>query len=118
MDQQQQASIFRLSAILFANDNYTISPVQLHRKVVEDALYQLNEPNGITIEGLADYIGKKYLIDFTDKEIEMVLHNQKFITIFESMPISNTVVYRLRDDRRKILDSLIGGLRQSRRYRL
>ncbi len=104
MDQQQQANIFRLSAILFANDNYTISPVQLHRKVVEDALYQLNEPNGITIEGLADYIGKKYLIDFTDKEIEMVLHNQKFITIFESMPISNTVVYRLRDDRRKILD--------------
>jgi len=105
MNQQQQANIFRLSAILFANDNYTISPVQLHRKVVEDALYQLNDSNGITVEGLAHYIGTKYLIDFTDKEIETVLHNPKFNNIFEGKPISQTVLYKLRDERRKILDS-------------
>jgi len=58
MNQQQQSNIFRLSAILYANDNYTISPMQLHRKVIEDALYQLNDNNGVTIAGLANYIGE------------------------------------------------------------
>lgn len=104
MDKQQKANIFRLSAILFANDNYTISPVQLHRKVVEDALYQLNDNNGVSVEGLADYIGKKYLIDFTEKEIETVLHNRIFEKIFESKAINGTVLYLLHDDRRRILD--------------
>lgn len=105
MNQQQQSNIFRLSAILFANDNYTISPVQLHRKVVEDALYQLNNSNGITVEGLAHYISKKYLIDFTEKEIETVLHNPKFNRIFEAKPINETVLYKIRDERRNILDN-------------
>lgn len=104
MNQQQQANIFRLSAILFANDNYTISPVQLHRKVVEDALYQLNDPNGISIEGLALYINQKYLIDFTDKEIEFVLHNVKFKDIFKPKVVGGTTLYLLHDERREILD--------------
>ena len=105
MDQQQQANIFRLSSILFANDNYTISPVQLHRKVIEDALYQLNDPNGITVEGLASYISSKYLIDFTDKEVEMVLSNSKFNTIFKPIPVGNQFLYILQEERRVLLDS-------------
>ena len=39
MDAQQQANVFRMSATLFANNNYQISPVQLHRKVTQDALF-------------------------------------------------------------------------------
>jgi len=104
MDQQQQANIFRLSAILYANDNYTISPVQLHRKVIEDALYQLNDSNGMTVIGLANYIGEKYLINFTDKEVELVLHNPKFNAIFRAMPVGAETVYTLHDERRKLLD--------------
>ena len=104
MDQQQQANIFRLSAILYANDNYTISPVQLHRKVIEDALYQLTDCSGITVAGLANYIGEKYLIYFTDKEVEQVLHNPKFNTIFRAKLIGDETVYSLHDERRQLLN--------------
>lgn len=104
MDQQQQANIFRLSAILYANDNYTISPVQLHRKVIEDALYQLNDSNGVTVAGLANYIEEKYLIHFTDNEVNQVLHNSKFNTFFRAKPIGAETVYTLQDERRQLLN--------------
>lgn len=38
MDAQQQANVFRMSATLFANNNYQISPVQLHWKVIVESL--------------------------------------------------------------------------------
>lgn len=104
MNQQQQSNIFRLSAILYANDNYTISPMQLHRKVMEDALYQLNDNNGVTVAGLANYIGEKYLINFTDKEVEQVLHNSKFNTIFSARSVGTETVYSLHDERRQVLN--------------
>lgn len=104
MNQHQQANIFRLSAILYANDNYTISPVQLHRKVIEDALYQLNDSNGLTVVGLANYVSEKYLINFTEKEVELVLHNPKFNTIFRAVPVGAETVYCLQDERRRLLD--------------
>ena len=104
MNQQQQSNIFRLSAILYANDNYTISPMQLHRKVIEDALYQLNDNNGVTVAGLANYIGEKYLINFTDKEVEQVLHNSKFNTIFSARSVGTETVYSLHDERRQVLN--------------
>ena len=104
MNQQQQANIFRLSAILYANDNYTISPVQLHRKVIEDALYQLSDSKGVTIEGLANYISDRYLIHFTDDEVRQVLNNTKFNNVFRPIPVGKEVVYTLQEERRKLLD--------------
>ncbi len=104
MNQQQQANIFRLSAILYANDNYTISPVQLHRKVIEDALYQLSDSNGVTIEGLANFISDRYLIHFTDEEVRQVLNNTKFNNVFRPIPVGKEVIYTLQEERRKLLD--------------
>lgn len=104
MNQQQQANIFRLSAILYANDNYTISPVQLHRKVIEDALYQLSDSKGVTIEGLANFISDRYLIHFTDEEVRQVLNNTKFNNVFRPILVGKEVVYTLQEERRKLLD--------------
>jgi len=41
MDAQQKANVFRMSATLFVNNNYQISPVQLHRKVIEDVRFPI-----------------------------------------------------------------------------
>lgn len=83
MDAQQQANVFRMSATLFANNNYQISPVQLHRKVIEDALFVMNNEDGVTLGVLADYIEKEYFFDFDESELHKVLHDPKFNHIFE-----------------------------------
>ena len=83
MDAKQQANVFRMSATLFANNNYQISPVQLHRKVIEDALFVMNNEDGVTLGVLADYIEKEYFFDFDESELHKVLHDPKFNHIFE-----------------------------------
>jgi hypothetical protein len=83
MDAQQQANVFRLSATLFANNNYQISPLQLHRRIVEDALFVMNNEDGVTIGALSDYIEKEYFFNFDESELQKVLHDPKFKDVFE-----------------------------------
>lgn len=106
MDLHQSANVFRLSAILYASNNYQISPMQLHKKIIEDALYTNNSTNGISIESLAQYIETTYSIAFTDEELRKVLHNDKFKNIFSRIPVKggdNT--YLLNPTRRIILNA-------------
>lgn len=104
MDIQQQANIFRMSATLFANNNYQISPVQLHRKVVEDALFTMNSGEGVTLEALAEYIEREYFFNFDESELRKVLHDSKFGQYFEwkSSAHSDTR-YMLKKERREQL---------------
>lgn len=105
MDLQQQANVFRMSATLYANNNYQISPVQLHRKVVEDALYVLNDDEGISLGALADYIEKEYFFNFDEGELRKVLHNPKFSDYFEWNSSANTDnKYSLKKKRRDQLN--------------
>lgn len=105
MDSQQQANVFRLSATLFANNNYQISLVQLHRKVIEDALYVLNVEDGITIGALTDYIEKEYYFVFDESELCKVLHDSRFNHIFEwSASANSEKKYRLKIERRAQLE--------------
>ena len=105
MDLQQQANVFRMSATLFANNNYQISPVQLHRKVVEDALFVLNNDEGIALGALADYIEKEYFFIFDESELSKVLHDSRFSHIFEWNSSANTDnKYLLKKERREQLE--------------
>ena len=104
MDAQQQANIFRMSATLFANNNYQISPVQLHRRIVEDALFVMNDEEGATVGALSDYIEKQYYFNFDESELQKVLHDPKFKDIFEWRSGAETDTrYMLTKERREIL---------------
>lgn len=104
MDAQQQANVFRMSATLFANNNYQISPVQLHRKVIEDALFVLNNEDGVTLGVLSDYIEKEYFFDFDESELHKVLHDSKFNHIFEWRSATEADTrYMLKKERRETL---------------
>lgn len=105
MELQQQANVFRMSATLFANNNYQISPVQLHKKVVEDALFVLNKDEGVTLSALAVFIEKEYFFDFDESELRRVLHNSRFNNAFEwhsSVGAENR--YNLKKERREQLE--------------
>lgn len=104
MDAQQQANIFRMSATLFANNNYQISTIQLHRKVIEDALFVMNNEDGVTLGALADYIEKEYFFIFDENELRKVLQNPKFNHIFEWRSAAEAdTLYILKKERREIL---------------
>lgn len=104
MDAQQQANVFRMSATLFANNNYQISPVQLHRRIVEDALFVMNDQEGATVGALSDYIEKEYFFNFDESELQKVLHDPKFKDIFEWRSGAETDTrYMLKKERREIL---------------
>lgn len=104
MDAQQQANVFRMSATLFANNNYQISPVQLHRRIVEDALFVMNDEEGATVGALSDYIEKEYFFNFDESELQKVLHDPKFKDIFEWRCGAETDTrYTLTKERREIL---------------
>ena len=106
MDAQQQANVFRMSATLFANNNYQISPVQLHRKVIEDALFVINNEDGVTLGVLADYIEKEYFFNFEEKELTKVLHDSKFSHIFASkVSVGCATLYFLKKERRKHIEA-------------
>ena len=104
MDKDQQSRIFRISAVLYANNNYQIAPLQSHRKVIEDALYLMNRDEGVTLDTLANYIEEVYYIGFTDDELKKVLHNEKFKDIFAIKPYPEKTLYLLKKERRAILD--------------
>ena len=108
MDAQQKSNIFRMSATLFANNNYQITPVQLHRKVVEDALFVMNNDEGVTLGELADYIEKEYYFIFDESELGKVLHNPKFGYIFEIKSAQHSDnLYLLKKERREVLNGRI-----------
>lgn len=107
MDIQQQANVFRMSATLFANNNYQISPVQLHRKVIEDALFVMNNEEGVTIGALADFIEKEYSFVFDESELLKVLRDPKFSHIFEWRAAAEVDTrYLLKKERRRDLDKI------------
>ncbi len=94
-----------MSATLFANNNYQISPVQLHKKVVEDALFFINKDEGVTLGALADYIEKEYFFDFDESELKRVLHNSKFNSAFEwRSSAGSDDRYYLKKERREQLE--------------
>lgn len=104
MELKNSENVFRLSAILYASNNYHISTVQLHKKIIEDALY-VSHTDGISIESLAQYIEDKYSISFTENELRKVLNNEKFKDVFSLKPMDGGILYLLSPARRIVLDS-------------
>ena len=73
--------IFRLSAILYANNNYDITPKQIIRKIIEDIFF-CNQNKELEVAEIIDNIADNYLLSFTEKEIEEVIYDTKFFEHF------------------------------------
>lgn len=63
--------IFRLAAVLYADNNYEVSTTTLHRKVIESIFIDNN--NQFTgLHTLIDNLKKQYNLDFTEEEIREI----------------------------------------------
>lgn len=82
MNTLQQKNLFRLSAVLYAKTNNKISTKQIHRKIIEDALFCKGD-SVISVSALISYINSAYALLFSTREIEDIItspqNSEKFI---------------------------------------
>lgn len=71
------ADIFRLAAILYADNNYEVNPKTIYRKIIESVLLD-NKNKIIGIHTLIDIIKIKYQLDFTFEEIQEIVNDNKY----------------------------------------
>ncbi|MBJ6120070.1 hypothetical protein JAO76_17825 [Pontibacter sp. BT310] len=67
---------FRLAAVLYADNNYEVTPKTIHKKIVESALLNSGKKE-LSVHGIIDYIQENYSIDFDEDEITSVVKGEK-----------------------------------------
>lgn len=97
--------LFRLSAILYADNNYEVSPQTTHRKIIESALFE-NGNKFISIPDLCNYISNTYELVFSEDEILNVIRSPRN-SGFELSLYKRAQVVRLTDNRMDALHSKI-----------
>lgn len=76
MNQEYQRQLFRLAAVLYADNNYEITPKTIHKKVLESALLNM-ENKQVNIHELIDFIQKSYSIHFDEQEVKAIVTNER-----------------------------------------
>lgn len=97
-----QQNIFRVAAVIYAGNNYDVSPRQIHRKVIQDALYKLSG-DFVSIGTLAEYIDKNYSLLFSPEEIMAIFTDKNFKNEFDIQDVGGENVYQLTTKRRTAL---------------
>mgnify|MGYP000895830824 CR=1 FL=1 len=69
--------IFRLAAVLYADNNYEVNPKTIYRRIIESILLD-NNNDVIGIHTLIDTIKAKYELDFTFEEIQEIIKDDKY----------------------------------------
>lgn len=68
--------LFRLAAILYADNNYEVSTQTIHKKVIESAL-SANGNQFVSIPSLCAKISELYELVFTEEDVLTVINNPK-----------------------------------------
>lgn len=68
--------LFRLAAILYADNNYEVSTQTIHKKVIESAL-SANGNQFVSIPSLCTKISELYALVFTEEDVLTVINNPK-----------------------------------------
>lgn len=97
--------LFRLSAILYADNNYEVSPKTTHRKIIESALIE-NGNQFISISKLCIYINNTYELVFSENEITDIVKSPKNLG-FETSFNKGQLIVRLTTERENTLRSKI-----------
>lgn len=69
--------LFRLAAVLYADNNYEVSTKTIQRKIIESALIELNQ-NQVDLHQLIDFVDDKYSIIIGENELIEITNNQDY----------------------------------------
>ena len=76
MTLEYKNQLFRLAAVLYADNNYEVTPKTIHRKIIESALLDC-ENKEMSIHQIIDFIETNYHFTFDEEEIKSIVTNPK-----------------------------------------
>lgn len=76
MNQELPKNLFRLATVLYADNNYEVSPKTIYKKIVESAILS-NGNVPLNIHQLIDTIYQKYKLHFDEAEIKSIITSDK-----------------------------------------
>lgn len=76
MNPKNKNQLFRLSAVLYADNNYLVSSKTTLRKIIETGLFAM-ERDSVSIHDLIDFIFDSYNLHIDESEIEEVVSSEK-----------------------------------------
>lgn len=110
LDKSSIRDIFRLSTVLYVEDNYNISPMQIQKKLIENALLDLNKDEYVNTLELSQYINDRYQITILAEEIWKIVTTPKFNdTVFHcyKQDADNSLVCLTKERKEKIANSKV-----------
>ncbi|MCE1167708.1 MAG: hypothetical protein LWX70_06395 [Sphingobacteriia bacterium] len=83
MSEEYKNQLFRLAAVLYADNNYEVTPKTIHRKIIESVLLECNSVE-FTVHQIIDFVNDNYKIIFEEETIKEIVKNEKnrFLTNF------------------------------------
>lgn len=76
MNEERQHQLFRLSAVLYADNNYEVAPKTIHRKVIESALLECGMEE-YSVHQIIDFIQERYSITFDEELVREIVTSKK-----------------------------------------
>ncbi|MGE4309199.1 coiled-coil domain-containing protein [Bacteroides sp.] len=83
MSEEYANQLFRLAAVLYADNNYEVTPKTIHRKIIESVLLESKSVE-CTVHQIIDFIHDNYNLLFEEEIIKEIVNNEqdRFLTDF------------------------------------
>lgn len=76
MNQENQNKLFRLAAVLYADNNYEVAPKTIQRKVIESVLLECGAKE-YSVHQIIDFIQERYGITFDEESVKDIVSSKK-----------------------------------------
>lgn len=76
MNPESQNQLFRLAAVLYADNNYEVAPKTIHRKVIESVLLECGAVE-YSVNQIIDFIQERYSITFDEESVIEIVTSKK-----------------------------------------
>ena len=105
MKRENTDQLFRLAAVLYADNNYEVAPKTILKKLIESALLSFGN-KAINIHELIDFIHDTYNLDFDEFELKNIIKLDKEESFLINEKNGDTILC-LSEKRKKTIESKI-----------
>jgi len=105
MTVESKNQLFRLAAVLYADNNYEVAPKTIIRKVIESALLS-NGNKAINIHSLIDFVHESYNLHLVEEEVKSIVTSDKEEGFLINEKNGDTIVC-LHEKRKQVIESKI-----------
>jgi uncharacterized protein YoxC len=76
MNEEYKNQLFRLAAVLYADNNYEVAPKTIHKKIIESVLLECGKVE-YSVHQIIDFIQDKYKLTFEEEAVKDIVTSKK-----------------------------------------